>query len=120
MLEWIFVLIAAGLFFILVDQALLAGLFLIAAVLAAIASFFGKAGYVAERVGKSGTKGMWKGLQEAETGQPDKAILEEAVSNAGEITGMEMGAPHTHKFKATGSIGDTANRLIDSFKKVFK
>ena len=120
MLAVILALIAAGLFFILINQGLLAILCLAAAVLVAIASFFGKAGKTVERVGKGGTKGMWKGLQEAEQGTPDKAILDDAVEGAGEIAGMESGAPEGHKFKAVNNAGGAASKIVEAFKKVFK
>ena len=120
MLAVILALIAAGLFFILINHVLLEMLCIIAAVLIAIAGFFSKTKTTAERIGKSGKKGMWKGLQEAETGHPDKAILDDAVSGAGEISGQQVGAPDSHKFKATNNIGGAAEKMIDYFKKAFK
>ncbi len=120
MLAIILALVTAGLFFILINQGLLAMLCIIAAVLIAIAGFFSKTKTTVERIGKSGKKGMWKGLQEAETGNPDKAILNDAVSGAGEISGAQVGAPDSHKFKATNNIGGAAEKIIETFKKAFK
>ncbi len=120
MLASILVLIAAGLFFILINQGLLAILCIIAAILIAIAGFFSKTKSTVERIGKSGTKGMKEGLYETEQGIPDKAILDESVSGAGELSGMELGAPEGHKFKAVNNIGGAAEKIIETFKKVFK
>ncbi len=120
MLAIILALVAAGLFFIVINQGLLAILCILAAIFIAIASFFSKAKTTVERVGKSGKKGMKKGLYEAEQDTPDKAILDDAVSGAGEISGMEIGAPEGHKFKATNNIGGAAEKIIEYFKKVFK
>ena len=120
MLAAILALVAAGLFFILINQALFAILCLLAAILVAVASFFSKTKTTAERIGKSGTKGMKEGLWKAETGHPDKSILNDAVSGAGETTGIEIGAPNGHKLKTTGTFGDAASKIIETFKKAFK
>jgi len=120
LLAIVLALVAAGLLFILLNQGLLAMLCLIAAVLIAIAGFFSKTKTMAERIGKSGKKGMKEGLYEAETGHPGKEILEDAVSGAGEISGAQVGASDAHKFKATNNVGGAAEKIIDYFKKAFK
>ena len=99
---------------------LLAMLCLAAAILIAIAGFFSKTKTTINRVGKSGKKGMKKGLYEAETGHPDKSVLEDAVSGAGEISGAQVGASDAHKFKTTNNAGGAAEKIVETFKKVFK
>jgi len=120
LLAIILALIAAGLFFILINQGFLAILCIIAAVIMGIANFFKGTKSAVKKVGKGGTRGMWKDFQEAETGHPDKAILDDAVSGTGQITGQEMGSPDSHKFKTTGSIEGAAVKIIETFKKAFK
>ncbi len=124
------VFIAAGLFFIYIDQALLAGLCLLAGLFAGIAWFLSGSYRASKSVVSGMTKGIPEQVSKADTGYPDSGILEESVKNAAGLTGQQMfagrkkqpyrGDQHQFKFKGLGSVGEACQRLIDSFKKVFK
>jgi len=134
LLEWFLAFVAAAMFFVFVDQGLLAGLCAIAAILIAVARIASKTGKTARETGKALTKNIGKELSEAETGFPDKSILEEGAKNAADLAGQQLMAGsirntksrkfakdnYQFKFKGLGSVGEACQRLIDGFKKVFK
>jgi len=122
LLTFLLLLVAAGLFFIFIDQGLLAGLCLISAWVLALAIFFGKAGKAGKATAEALTKGMGEEAGKAETESPDSSILEEGFKNAGDLAGQQMFAKDKYQFKnkTFSSVGGASQRLIDFFKKAFK
>lgn len=122
MLEFALALVAAGLFLIFFDQPFFGALCLLAALAIALAGALSKTGKAAKAVAKGTTKGMWKELQEAETGSPGLSTAEQAVSNAGGFVGQQVFAPRKKQLRFRGISGwaELNQRLIDGFKKIFK
>ncbi len=122
LLSFLLLLVAATLFFVLIDQAVLAGLCILAALFIALANFFGKAGKVTKSTGKALTKGMGEQAGKAEAESPDSSVLEEGIGNAADLAGHQAFAPDKYqfKFKGLGALGEASQRLIDWFKKAFK
>ena len=122
MLAVLLLLIAAGLFFVWIDQALAAGLFLIAALLVAAFWLLKGTGKAARETAGAMTKGMAEEAAKAETQSPESSLLKEGVENAGQLAGQQAFAPDTHQFKLKGfgAIGEACERLAERFKKAFK
>lgn len=122
MLAVVLTLAAAALIFIFFDQPLLGALCLLTAAAIAIAGALSKTGSAAKKIAEGSTKGMWKELQEAETGSPDISTTEQAVSNAGGFAGQQAFAPRKKQLRFKGISGWTElnQKLIDGFKKIFK
>jgi len=114
--------IAAGLFFILVDQALLAGLCFLAALLVLATKLFTGTAHVTKTTAGALTKGMKEEVSKAETTHPDSTVLEEGVQGAANLAGQQLYAPDTHQFKLKGfsAIGAACQKIVDLFKKTFK
>ena len=122
MLAVVLVLVAASLFLIFFDQPLFGALFLLAAAAVAIAGALSKTGKTTKAIAEGTTKGMWKDMQEAETGSPDLSTAEQAVSNAGGFAGQQVFAPRKKqlRFKGISGWAELNEKLISGFKKIFK
>lgn len=114
--------LAAGLFFVLVEQAFLAGLSFIAALLTGLVWFFSRTARLAKATGKGLAKGIPEEVSKAETGSPDFAVLEESFKNAADTAGQQLYARDSQqfRFKGVGALQEASQRLMDLFKKAFK
>ena len=121
-LSFFLLFLAAGLFFVLIEQAVLAGLSLIAALIVGFAWFFSRTARLAKATGKGLTKGVVEEVSKAETGSPDFAVLEESFKNAADVAGQQLYARDSQqfRFKGVGALQQASQRLVDLFKKVFK
>jgi hypothetical protein len=65
---------------------------------------------------------MYKELEAADTQSQGLSIAEQAVSNAGGFAGQQVFAPRKKqlRFKKASGWAELNQRLIDTFKKVFK
>lgn len=122
---------AIGLFFALINQALLSGLFFLGAFLYLLTAFLLGTGKAAKGTAKVLTKGMHSELEKADTTALDGSVLEAGVKNAADLAGQQLyagkndakpyiGDNYQFKYKGTGAAGDAFQRLIDTFKKLFK
>jgi len=125
------VLLAVALFFVFIDQALLAGLCFVAACFFFLARFLSKTGHVAKSAGKGLAKGVKEDFEKADTSSPDFSVAEEGFRNMADIAGQQMyagykpkkpfiGDSYQFKFKGLGALADASQKLIDTFKKVFR
>jgi len=124
-------LIALAMFFVYLDQGLAAGLCFIAAVAMLAARLLSKTGHAAKSVGEGLAKGVREDVSKAETGHPDFSVAKEGIENAVDLAGQQMyagynrkkpyiGDQHQFKFKGLGAFGEAAQKIIDTFGKVFK
>lgn len=125
-------LIAISLLFIWLNQALLAGLFFLAAIFYLLMRFLKGSAKAAKGTAKVLTKGMHTELEKADTTALDSSVLEAGVKNAADLAGQQLYAGHKQggkpylgdnyqfKFKGTGAASDAFQKLIDTFHKIFK
>lgn len=126
-------LVAISLLFIWFNQALPAGLFFLAAIFYLLTRFLKGSGKAVKGTAKALTKGMHSEMEKADTTALDGSVLEAAAKNAADLAGQQLYAgSQTHKkaylsgdnyqlkFKGMGAAGDSFQKLIDLFHKVFK
>lgn len=120
--EVLLALVAACLFFVLVEQPLLAGLALIAAVFCAVSWFLSKGWGTSKAVGKGFVKGIPEQVSGAEPSGPGLSIAEEGLGNAAGVAGQQLYARDSQqlRFKGVGSVRGACERLIELFGKAFK
>lgn len=115
-------LIAATLAFIFLDQPLPAGLCALAAFIIALAKAGKKTVKAAKVTGQVFSSGVREDVSKAEGAEPDAAIFVKGVENAGDLTAQQLHAKDKQRFKykGIGAVGEACNRLVDSFKRLFK
>ena len=124
-------LIALAMGFVYFDQGLLAGLSFIVGCLALLGTVLSKSGRAVKVAGKGLVKGVREDVSKADTGHPDFSVVKEGVENMADLAGHQayagrkQGKPyidgsHQFKFKGLGSLSTASQKLIDTFKKVFK
>lgn len=115
--------IIAGLFFIFVDQALLAGLSFIAALISGLAWFLRGTKRAVVETGSALTQGVKEEVSASKTEGPGLDVAGAGIGNAGSMVGQQLFAKDKHRFKpkGPGTIAGTASQsIVDWFKKVFK
>ncbi len=124
-------LIALAMTAVYFDQALIAGVCFVGGCIALLGTVFSKGGAVAKEAGKGLVKGVREDVSKADTGHPDFSVVKEGVENMADLAGHQayagrkQGKPyidgsHQFKFKGLGSLSTASQKLIDTFKKVFK
>ncbi len=131
-LAFFLALVAAGVFFVVVEQGFFAALFFLAALFLFIARAIVGTGKAAKATVGGGTKGMWLESAEAKTSGPAFGVMEEGVKNAADMAEQQLvagekakghnfrGDQYQFRFKGWGVLGEACQKLIDSFHKVFK
>jgi len=131
-LLWALGFAATGILFIAIDLPLAAGLCFVAAGFIAAIRLLAGTGKAVKTVSKGATKGMWTGLSKAETAGPAFDVGKEGLDNAADLVGQQafagsqkdgrkiVGDQYQFKFKGLGRLAGASQKLIDSFKKIFK
>lgn len=114
------ILIAGCLLFILIDQPLASGICFIAAALLFLARAANKTAGFAKATGQVLVTGIKADVGKAEGSHPDPAILRRGIENAADLAGQQANAPDKYRFKRKAGLGEAGNKLIETFKKIFK
>lgn len=115
-------LVAVGLAFLVIEQALLGGLCILGGLLMLAARLFLGTGKAVKAATTSVAKSVADDVSKADTSGPEMAVMEKGLENAGDLAGQQMFAKDKHqfKFKGAGGISGACQGIIDLFKKMFK
>jgi hypothetical protein len=117
------ILFIAGIFFVLFDEALLAGVSFIVALAIGLGWFFKGTKKAVSETGSALTHGIREEVGKSEAEGPGLDVAAGGLSNAANLAGQQLFAKDTHRFKAKGpgTIAVTGSQsIMDWFKKVFK